>query len=103
MKANTKACRCCGEVKSTAEFSKEGNGLRSWCKPCDSARSRQYYATHRTERQAYQQDYYYLNRDEAIHRATWSYLRRKYDIKEESNYKLDPVKFKILTDAELAA
>jgi hypothetical protein len=103
MKPNTKTCRHCGEAKSTAGFSKEGKGLRSWCKLCDAARSRQYYAEHRLERTTYQQDYYFLNREESINRAERSRLKRKHDIKEESNYKLDPIKFKILTEAEISA
>jgi hypothetical protein len=42
----TKKCPKCGEVKPASGFGKDlgvKTGLRSWCKDCDSARTKQRY------------------------------------------------------------
>jgi hypothetical protein len=48
-RGDTKRCTKCGEVKPRTEFSKSYEGkhgpvLRSWCKPCSSARVRAWHA-----------------------------------------------------------
>jgi hypothetical protein len=43
-------CTKCGETKPLSEFAvdrSKGDGLKSWCKACDNARSRAYYAANR--------------------------------------------------------
>lgn len=48
----SKVCKDCGEEKPASEFSRNKShkdGLQSYCKPCEAARSAEYRATHKEE------------------------------------------------------
>lgn len=44
-----KTCTKCKIEQSLSEFNKRGKGLQPWCRTCNRARSRQYYAKNRSK------------------------------------------------------
>lgn len=42
-----KTCSKCKEEKNLSDFNKKGTGKQPWCKDCNAARSRKYYADNR--------------------------------------------------------
>lgn len=47
---DTKVCRKCGQEKTLDCYGKQRNGLKSWCKPCENARTREWYEKNREKR-----------------------------------------------------
>lgn len=60
----TKVCKCCGIAKPESDYSvrKEG-GLRSYCKPCMSAKSMAWIAANRERVNAWKREWRAKNRD----------------------------------------
>src|ERR1700745_2012303 len=105
-----KTCSKCREKKPVSEFYKnraQPGGLSCWCKECTLAYThsnhgrevrREYTQSERAK--ANRQDRYYLNRDEIIASNNRARLRKKYNIKEERDYKTESVRIEILKPSQ---
>jgi hypothetical protein len=54
------------------------------------------------ERRSYSIDYYYMNRDHEISRARANFLRKKFNLKTEPEYVLEPINVALLDPAGFA-
>ena len=61
-----KTCTCCGVEKPKTEFNKKKqkkDGLSPWCKPCASAKTREYYKENKDKVSKYSSAYYFKNKE----------------------------------------
>lgn len=82
---DTKVCSKCRQEKTLDCFGKKSNGLKSWCKPCENARTKKWYEKNKEQRNIKARKWAAENKDKvnAAKRARRARIKASLPKKEE--------------------